>query len=93
MINTKNYTVRILRLQHNSKQFYVIFLVEFIFSVGDSIGMEAIIPVSEQTKQEVRFIICFMCLNLNVVVTRVICMPREGLYPLIILPRGGKLYG
>lgn len=89
----KKYTVRILRSQHNSKQFYMIFLVESIFSVGDSIGMGVIIPVSEQTKQEDRFIICFMRLNLNVVVTRVICMPREGLYPLIIFPRGGMLYG
>lgn len=77
MINTKNYTVRILRLQHNSKQFYMIFLVESIFSVGDSIGMEVIIPVSEQTKQEDRFIICFMRLNLNVVVTLSYACPEK----------------
>lgn len=50
--------------------------------------MGMIIPVSEQTKQEDRFMFkperCRDTCHMHAL--------REGLYPLIILPREGKLY-
>lgn len=59
-------------------------------SVGDRIGWGVIVPVSEQNKQEDRLIICYLCINLKVAMTRVIYQPRGGVYPVIMLPSGGK---
>lgn len=59
-------------------------------SVGDRIGWGVIVPVSEQNKHEDRLIICYLCINLKVAMTRVIYQPRGGVYPVIMLPSGGK---
>lgn len=59
-------------------------------SVGDRIGWGVIVPVSEQIKQQDRLIICYLCINLEVTMTRVIYQPRGGVYPVIMLPSGGK---
>lgn len=59
-------------------------------SVGDRIGWGVIWPVSEQKKKVDQLIICYLCINLKVVLTRVIFQPPGGVYPVIILPNGGK---
>lgn len=59
-------------------------------SVGDRIGWGVIVPVSEQNQQEDRLIICYLCINLKVAMTRVIYQPRGGVYPVIMLPSGAN---
>lgn len=54
------------------------------------IGWGVIVPVSEQNQQEDRLIICYLCINLKVAMTRVIYQPRGGVYPVIMLPSGAN---
>ena len=48
-----------------------LFSAESSVSVGDRIGWGVIWPVSEQKKLD-QLIICYLCINLKVVLTRVI---------------------
>ncbi|XP_062616121.1 uncharacterized protein LOC134277830 [Saccostrea cucullata] len=78
----------------NFRQDYVRFLAvdeaESSVSVGDKIGWGVIFPDSELKKQEDRLIICYLCINLTVVLTRVIYEPPGGVYPIIMLPRSAN---
>ncbi|XP_078310024.1 uncharacterized protein LOC144618182 [Crassostrea virginica] len=71
-------------------RFLAIDKAESSVSVGDRIGWGVIWPVSEQKKKVDQLIICYLCINLKVVLTRVIFQPPGGVYPVIILPNGAN---
>lgn len=55
-------------------------------SVGDLTGWGMLVPPSEEGKDKDRLIICYLTINRNVVLTRVMYEPPGGLYPIVLLP-------
>ena len=68
-----------------------VILAEKSVSVGDLTGWGMLIPPSEENKDTDRLVICYLTINRNVVLTRVMYEPPGGLYPIVILPADGKL--
>ena len=70
--------------------FVTSFPAEQSVSVGDLTGWGMLVPPSEEGKDKDRLIICYLTINRNVVLTRVMYEPPGGLYPIVLLPSDGR---
>lgn len=66
----------------------MLFLVQTTVSVGDLIGWGMLIPAS-QAEVDDRMVVCYLTINRNVALTRVLFEPPGGLYPAVVLPFSG----
>jgi hypothetical protein len=58
--------------------------------VGDTIGWGIIVPKSEEGKIENKLVICYLCINRNIALTRVSYEPPGGFYASILMYPGGN---
>ena len=56
--------------------------------VGDLVGWGMLIPTSQMEKED-RMVICYLTINRNIALTRVLFEPPGGLYPIVVLPTDG----
>ncbi|XP_071135084.1 uncharacterized protein [Mytilus edulis] len=79
-------------MSSNFRQDFIRFLAkgeaESSVSVGDTLGWGIIVPKSEQEKKENRLVICYLCINRNIALTRVSYEPPGGFYATVLLYPG-----
>ena len=56
--------------------------------VGDLVGWGMLIPPSQEMLED-RMIVCYLTINRNIALTRVMFEPPGGLYPCVVLPSTG----
>ncbi|XP_045196072.2 uncharacterized protein LOC123551303 [Mercenaria mercenaria] len=66
-------------------RFWAVGEAEQSVKVGDLVGWGMLIPKSQMNKED-RMVICYLTINRNIALTRVMFEPPGGLYPIVILP-------
>ena len=57
---------------------------------GDLMGWGMVYPDEKTHKDEEQLVICYLTINRDVALTRVMFQPPGGFYPVVLLPPGGQ---
>ena len=59
---------------------------------GDLMGWGMVYPDDKTHHDEEQLVICYLTINRDVALTRVMFQPPGGFYPVVLLPPGGEIW-